>query len=260
MRTAIISDIHSNLTALEAVLEDIAQQGVDRIICLGDIIGYGPNPVQCVDIVQERCAWSLLGNHDFGVAYEPSNFNPVAEAAAYWTRREIDRQIEHDGPSTVRRWDFLHRLKVQVREGRILYVHGSPRQPINEYVTPNTPYDDPRKMQSIFSRIEWVCVVGHTHVPGVFTDDLEFYKPSDLPGECFAPKEGQKAIVNPGSVGQPRDLDPRASYAVMETDDAGGSPKFTFRRVAYDVQDTVDRIDAIPELDGRLARRLLDGQ
>ena len=260
MRTAIISDIHSNLTAFEAVLEDVARQGVDRIICLGDIIGYGPNPVQCVDLVEERCAWSLLGNHDFGVAYEPSNFNKIAEDAAFWTRREIDRHVADHPEETVRRWHFLHRLRVQVREGGILYVHGSPRRQINEYITPNSPYDDPKMMQSIFNLVESVCVVGHTHVPGVFTDDLEFYKPGDLPDETYVVRPGQKAVVNPGSVGQPRDLDPRASYAIMETDDTGAPKSFRFLRVEYDVQETVDRIDGITELDSRLGRRLLDGQ
>lgn len=260
MRTAIISDIHSNLTAFKAVLGDIERQGVDRIICLGDIIGYGPNPVQCVDLVEQRCVWSLLGNHDFGVAYEPSNFNKIAEDAAYWTRREIDRHVADHPEETVRRWHFLHRLRVQVREGGILYVHGSPRRQINEYITPNSPYDDPKMMQSIFNLVESVCVVGHTHVPGVFTDDLEFYKPGDLPDETYVVNPGQKAVVNPGSVGQPRDLDPRASYAIMETDDAGAPKSFRFLRVEYDVQETVDRIDGITELDGRLGRRLLDGQ
>jgi len=260
VRTAIISDIHSNLTAFKAVLGDIERQGVDRIICLGDIIGYGPNPVQCVDLVEQRCVWSLLGNHDFGVAYEPSNFNKIAEDAAYWTRREIDRHVADHPEETVRRWHFLHRLRVQVREGGILYVHGSPRRQINEYITPNSPYDDPKMMQSIFNLVESVCVVGHTHVPGVFTDDLEFYKPGDLPDETYVVNPGQKAVVNPGSVGQPRDLDPRASYAIMETDDAGAPKSFRFLRVEYDVQETVDRIDGITELDGRLGRRLLDGQ
>ena len=260
MRTAIISDIHSNLTAFETVLADIERQGVDRIICLGDIIGYGPNPVQCVDLVRERCEWSLLGNHDFGVAYEPSNFNPVAENAAYWTRREIGRHMVEHPAETERRWDFLHRLKVQVREGRILFVHASPRKPINEYITPNAPYDDPKMMQSIFKLVDSVCVVGHTHVPGVFTDDLEFYKPADLPDATYQVRADQKAVVNPGSVGQPRDLDPRASYAIMETDDAGEPKSFRFVRVEYDVQETVDRIDGIPELDSRLGRRLLEGQ
>ncbi len=84
MRTAVISDIHSNLEALNAVLEHIDQQGVDKIICLGDILGYGPNPKECAQLVAERCEWSLMGNHDFGVIYEPTNFNLAAEQAAYW--------------------------------------------------------------------------------------------------------------------------------------------------------------------------------
>ncbi len=89
MHTAVISDIHGNLPALEAVLDHIDGQNVDRIICLGDILGYGPYPVECVDIVAERCEWSLMGNHDFGVLYEPTNFNVAAEQAAYWSREQF---------------------------------------------------------------------------------------------------------------------------------------------------------------------------
>jgi diadenosine tetraphosphatase ApaH/serine/threonine PP2A family protein phosphatase len=115
-------------------------------------------------------------------------------------------------------------------------------------------------MQNIFNLVDWVCVVGHTHVPGVFTNDLEFYKPGDLPDQAYVVIPGQKVIVNPGSVGQPRDLDPRASYAIMETDDTGAPKSFRFLRVEYDIQETVDRIDGITALDSRLGRRLLDGQ
>ena len=85
MRTAIISDIHANLEALQVVLEHIRSQNVDHTICLGDVLGYGPNPVECVDLIAEHCDWSLMGNHDFGVLYEPTNFNVATEQAAYWT-------------------------------------------------------------------------------------------------------------------------------------------------------------------------------
>ena len=102
MRTAIISDIHSNHSALEAVLADIDQRKVQRIICLGDIIGYGPDPVACADLVAERCEWSLLGNHDFGVLYEPTNFNSAAEQAAYWTRRQFEEAAKGDKAASFR--------------------------------------------------------------------------------------------------------------------------------------------------------------
>ncbi|MEE8155957.1 MAG: metallophosphoesterase family protein, partial [Phycisphaerales bacterium] len=112
MRTAVISDIHANLEALRAVLDHIDAQNVDRIICLGDILGYGPSPVECVDLVAERCEWSLMGNHDFGVLYEPTNFNVAAEQAAYWSREQFD--LESDNGMSAKRWEFLSRLRVRV--------------------------------------------------------------------------------------------------------------------------------------------------
>ena len=140
MSTAVISDIHGNAEALRAVLADIERRGVARIICLGDIIGYGPEPLACVDLVREKCEWSLMGNHDFGVLYEPTNFNPGAEAAAYWTRGQLD--AEQDADLRQSRYEFLGRLRVRVVEQvngatPVLAVHGSPRRPINEYISPD---------------------------------------------------------------------------------------------------------------------------
>ena len=243
MRTAVISDIHSNLAALEAVLADIDQRGVQRIICLGDLIGYGPDPVACADLVAERCEWSLMGNHDFGVLYEPTNFNAAAEQAAYWTRRQFERASLEDPTSGQRRWNFLGHLRVRVAENGYLSVHGTPRRPINEYLFPDDAINNPQKLASIFERIEHVCMVGHTHVPGVFTVE-----------------PGQKAIVNPGSVGQPRDGDPRASYAILDTGDAGAKHRFEFFRIPYEVELTIDKIHAIPELHDWLGDRLREGR
>ena len=103
MRTALISDIHGNLEALTVVLADIDARGVDQIICLGDTLGYGPDPVACVDLVSERCAWSLMGNHDFGALYEPTNFNSAAELAAYWTRDQLDLEEDEEAVRAARR-------------------------------------------------------------------------------------------------------------------------------------------------------------
>ena len=154
MRTAIISDIHSNLSALEAVLADIDQRKVQRIICLGDLIGYGPDPVACADLVAERCEWSLLGNHDFGVLYEPTNFNSAAEQAAYWTRRQFEAAAKEDTIAGERRWNFLGHLKVRVNDNNYLCVHGSPRRPINEYLFPDDAINNPHKLESIFGRFD----------------------------------------------------------------------------------------------------------
>jgi diadenosine tetraphosphatase ApaH/serine/threonine PP2A family protein phosphatase len=264
VRTAIISDIHANLEALTAVLTHIDTQRIDRIICLGDIVGYGPNPVECVDLITKRCEWSLMGNHDFGVLYEPTNFNAAAEQAAYWTRLQFEKEAEKDPEAAKRRWEFLGRLRVRVIWDNFLCVHGTPRRPINEYLFPEDAINSPVKMQQIFDRIERVCLVGHTHVPGIFTDEPDFYPPDDVSG-AYTLKSDEKAVINPGSVGQPRDLDPRASYAVLETPDEQSAANGTvgrveFFRLNYDVQTTVDRIRRIPELSDWLGERLLEGR
>ena len=251
MRTAVISDIHANLEALQAVLDQIDTQNVDRIICLGDILGYGPSPVQCVDLVAERCEWSLMGNHDFGVLYEPTNFNVAAEQAAYWSREQFE--LESDNGMSAKRWEFLSRLRVRVLEEDFLYVHGTPRRPINEYLFPEDALNSPVKMQQIFELVDKYALVGHTHVPGVFTDEPDFYPPDDLDG-VYKLEGEDKAIINPGSVGQPRDLDPRASYIIIEDDCV------RFFRLEYDIDAVASKIRATPQLLDWLGERLYEGR
>ena len=259
MPTAVISDIHGNAEALRSVLSDIDARSVGRIICLGDIIGYGPEPLQCVDLVRQRCEWSLMGNHDFGVLYEPTNFNPGAESAAYWTREQFD--AEPDEALRAERYDFLGHLRVRVVEPApggqfpVLAVHGSPRRPINEYIFPDDAMTSPDKLESIFERVDRLCLVGHTHQPGVFTDEPDFYPPAEL-GENreYRFVDGEKAVINVGSVGQPRDLDPRASYAILHED------RVEFVRVEYDIKKTADQIIAISELHDWLGERLYEGR
>lgn len=269
MRIALISDIHANMDALRVVLGEIDRRvdtsKGDEIWCLGDIIGYGPDPVECVDEVARRCKWALMGNHDFGVLYEPTNFNAVAEAAAYWTRDEFEAEAQRDREGAVKRWEFLGKLRVRVSEGPFLCVHGTPRRPINEYLFPEDAESSPNKMQSIFERIPQFCLVGHTHVPGVFTGDGDFYSPIELGDATWEFKDGEKVIVNPGSVGQPRDLDPRASYAIIEAqrEPAGLEGGFHIRpqrvqffRVAYDIESVCAKISRVA--DALAARRLGD--
>ncbi len=251
MKTAVISDIHANLEALTAVLDHIDTQGVDRIICLGDILGYGPSPLECVEIVADRCEWSLMGNHDFGVVYEPTNFNLAAEQAAYWSRVQFETQEDREHAS--KHWDFLSRLRVRVTWDSFLCVHGTPRRPINEYLFPEDALNSPVKMQQIFELVDRYCLVGHTHVPGVFTDEPDFYPPDDVDG-VYKLRDDEKAIINPGSVGQPRDLDPRASYAIVEDDCV------RFFRLEYDIEAVVSKIRAIPELLDWLGERLYEGR
>ncbi len=265
-RTAIISDIHGNAEALQAVLADIEARQVDRIVCQGDIIGYGADPLACVDLVRTRCAWSLMGNHDFGALYEPTNFNPAAEAAAFWTREQLDR--EPDEKLRRERYDFLGRLRVRILEtaadGRtpILNVHGSPRRPINEYIFPDDVRTAPDKLTMLFERVPRVAFVGHTHQPGVFTDEPDFYPPGDLTDGVYTITEREKAIINVGSVGQPRDLDPRASYVIFDDTQAEGEVRGTveFVRVTYDIQTAAAKIKAVPQLSDWLADRLFEGR
>jgi predicted phosphodiesterase len=251
---ALISDIHSNLEALQAVLADIEQHNVTEIYCLGDIIGYGPNPRECIDQVR-RCQVVLLGNHDQGAMFDPDGFNPPAERAIFWTRAQLESPAE-SRQSKEDRWEFLADRPRVYKENGMLYVHGSARNPLNEYVFPEDIYNQ-RKMDRIFALVEKYCFQGHTHVPGVFTenpqDDLyQFHSPEDLNYEFKF--DARKALVNVGSVGQPRDGDWRACYVLL-ADDA-----LYYRRVEYDIESTIQKIHSIPELDNFLGDRLRDGR
>ncbi|GIX01973.1 MAG: metallophosphoesterase [Thermogutta sp.] len=252
VKRAIISDIHSNLEALQAVLEDIKQQGVEEIYCLGDIVGYGPNPRECIDLVMKHCKVCLLGNHDQGALFDPEGFNVGAEKAIFWTRQQLE---EHGGnpAEAYRRWDYLGERPRIHREGPIVYVHGSVRNPLNEYVFPEDIYT-PAKLQKLFSLIDKCSFQGHTHTPGVFTDSIEFFSPQELENGEFDLDSVEKAMINVGSVGQPRDGDPRACYVIQEGN------RVRFRRVPYDVEKTIEKIYAIPDLDNFLGDRLRDGR
>ncbi len=250
---AIISDIHGNVDALRTVLQDIEERGVRRIVCLGDVIGYGPNPAECLDLVAQRAEFCLCGNHDHAVLYEPYNFNVAAERAAFWTRQVIED--EPDAKMRRSRWEFLGSLRIRVEMGDMLFVHGSPRKPINEYLFPDDCFTNPQKLQQNFERMEHTtCFVGHTHVPGVFVDDPYFEPPNELPEPGRFVLGDEKVIINVGSVGQPRDRDPRASYAIIRGD------QLEFVRIEYDVDTVVDKIQANPHLDDFLGARLIDGR
>ena len=254
MKRALISDVHGNHEALQAVLADIASVGVDEINCLGDIIGYGPNPCECLDQVIKQCRVTILGNHDQAAMFDPDGFNPLALAAAYWTRDRLDRGLGvSDNPDS--RWEFLGELPRTHTENGILFVHGSPREPTNEYVFPEDIYDQ-RKMTEFFNRIERYCFQGHTHIPGIFTESGEFIAPEDCDFEF--PLGDDKVMVNVGSVGQPRDTDWRACYAIY--DDEPDRRQVTFRRVEYALEETVQKIYAIPELNNSLGDRLRSGR
>ena len=255
---AIISDIHGNTEALIAVLKDLAARKAKQVICLGDVVGYGPEPRQCVDIVRQNAAISLMGNHDYAVLYEPNQFNMSAETASFWTRRDLESEPDIEKRNA--RWDFLGSLPVTHKTsgeplgmGELLFAHGSPRRPINEYIFPDDVYNAPSKVQSSLERVGHLCFVGHTHVPGVFIDTPDFYSPDELEGVYEVHPE-RKAIINVGSVGQPRDRDNRASYVILEPG------RVRFIRVAYSVEATSEKVLAIPELDNCLGQRLTEGR
>ena len=250
MKRAIISDIHSNLEALEAVLTDAQSQGAEEIFCLGDSVGYGPNPLECIDLVMERTKVCLLGNHDQATLFDPEGFNIGAEQAIFWTREQLEN---YQDPKANARWDFLGALPRSYRLGDFFFIHGSPRNPLNEYVFQEDIFDE-RKMDRLFAIVPHCSFQGHTHVPGVFTEDRKFYAPADL-DMVYTIEPGAKAMINVGSVGQPRDHDPRACYVIWD-DEAG---TVTYHRVEYPARVTVEKIHQIP-VDRFLGDRLLEGK
>jgi predicted phosphodiesterase len=244
---ALISDIHGNLEAFEAVLADINSQGIKEIYCLGDVIGYGPNPGECIKLAMD-CNACILGNHDQASLFDPEGFNPGAERAIFWTRKTLEQGNAADAEKL---WEFLGELPRIIRENEFMFVHGSARNPLNEYVFPEDIYNS-RKIEKIFSLIEKYCFQGHTHIPGVFREDMTFLSPEDI--DFRYKLTDQKVMVNVGSVGQPRNGDPRSSYVVLDGDEV------IFKRVDYDFEKTAAKIYDIPDLDNFLGDRLRDGR
>ena len=256
---AVLSDIHSNLEALTTVLADIEKRGIKAIYCLGDVIGYGPNPGECLDLIIEKTKWCDLGNHDYAAFYEPTNFNYAAEQASFWTREVLETQEEKEVRD--RHWGFLGELPMRQRletklganTAIIDFVHASPRRPVNEYIFPDDVYTNPLKVRLLFERVKHICFVGHTHMPGVFLDEPDFYLPNEL-NNVYPIVDDEKAIINIGSVGQPRDKDNRSSYVYVNENEVH------FVRVEYDFETTIGKIMAIEQLDSFHAERLRDGR
>ncbi len=244
MREAVISDIHGNIEALNAVLEEIDGEGVDRIVCLGDVVGYGGSPLECAHLVMERCEVSLLGNHEAAILRGPDGFNPAAEAAIKWTREQIrDRDVLR----------YIQGLKPACLDENRLYVHGSVRDPLLEYVREAESYTSFRRMISeireSFTLFD-LCFTGHNHRAFMGTDEGMIIPHTGM--SRFHVKD-RKLYVCVGSVGQPRDDDWRASYVLYDGEDV------VFRRVSYDVDAAAKRIReaGLPEF---LAERLFLGQ
>ncbi len=243
MRYLILSDIHSNLTALEAVLKD-APSGLP-VWCLGDLVGYGPNPNECVETLRALDPACIVGNHDWAVMDKTDieDFNPEAKKAVLWTRAQLK-------PENLA---YLESLPISLIKGEFTLVHGSPRKPIWEYLLhPSTASFNLAYFNTMY------CLVGHTHVPILF----RFREQGDKP-VCEAERlcEGgahllgqDRLIINPGSIGQPRDGDARASYAILDTQ----AKTIECRRVSYDIT-AVQRQMEQARLPHRLIARLSYG-
>ena len=224
------------------MLDDIRTQRISEIFCLGDIIGFGPNPRECIDRVMETCKICLLGSHDEAT---------LAGTADSWTRQQIESPAHRE--SNQRRREFYSRLpRTHCRED-FLFVHGSPRWPLGEYVFPEDVYNR-RKMARLFELFERYCFHGHTHIPGIITQGLQFLTPDEIDLEFTLGED--KVMVNVGSVGQPRDGDNRAGYVILED---GVDEEITnreldlrlpirpakvfFRRLSYDFGITMRKIN-----------------
>jgi diadenosine tetraphosphatase ApaH/serine/threonine PP2A family protein phosphatase len=241
---AIVSDIHGNLEAFQAVLDDIQKKEISEIYCLGDVVGYGPNPVECLQIAR-RFKIIIMGNHEKACLETSNNFNQRAKAAISWTRRKLDE---------AGLLDYLNTLPERTSIDGVMCVHGSPLDPVKEYIVPHYAVEKTR-LAEIFQAVDNFCFVGHTHIPGIFRDNLTFTPPEKLLGGLYMLEPGkEKAIINVGSVGQPRDGNPQASYITFDGDSV------VFRRVPYDYTITMKKIEAIHDLDIYLAKRLALGR
>ncbi len=223
MRCLVLSDIHSNLEALKPCCNDAGP--VDQVWCLGDVVGYGPDPNGCVERLRSLPHLCIAGNHDWATLgkLDLADFNPDAREANLWNRKQL----------TPDNLDYLEARPEKLVEGQFTLSHGSPRHPIWEYII----YTSTARANFDFFDTQ-ICLVGHTHTPVLFRldvqDDEEMCEP--LPPSVGEPVElgSGRYIINPGSVGQPRDGDPRASYAILDTEEL----TVEHRRVAYPVEKT----------------------
>ncbi|MEJ2636790.1 MAG: metallophosphoesterase family protein [Calditrichia bacterium] len=238
MKIAVISDIHSNLAALTEALNFIRKEQVDKIVCLGDVVGYGPRPNECVELVRENCQICLMGNHDHAVLglTDTYHFNQYAREAVNWTRRTL----------TIYNKAYLENLPFSHHENELLYVHSTPVNP-EEWHYILSEYEAKQYLNKLTQRI---CFVGHSHIPVIFSAQ----KGSFYEEETELDYKNSKYIINVGSVGQPRDGDPRLCFVLFDTE----SGLFKYVRLEYPVQETYDEIleNKLPPF---LAMRLLAG-
>jgi diadenosine tetraphosphatase ApaH/serine/threonine PP2A family protein phosphatase len=266
--TALISDLHANQPALATALLDARARGAERFVCLGDMIGYGASPLDALDWVMQLCCpeprdslrpgdlpplrpgLCLRGNHEDALLMNSAeDFNPKARAAIEWTRDQLN--TDESG----RYWDFIGALEPTGTDEIAMFAHGSPRDPVREYILPRDIHDT-EKMRENFALMERdVCFVGHSHVPAIYYQDGRLFRPRGTEGPYelgFGPEN--RAIVNVGSVGQPRDGDPRLSYVLFD------GRTIEFVRLDYDHAQAASSIRAVKALPEYLADRLALGR
>ena len=218
LRTLVVSDVHSNLEALEAVIKDAGRNGgFDRVWCLGDTVGYGPDPSACLSRLREFDLMAVAGNHDYAAAgvIDAADFNGAAFTAIRWTAEQISKEEAA----------FLSGLPLVCQETPFTMVHGTLKDPIVEYLL------HPSQAVVSFNLLTTkFCLVGHSHYPFICRENggMPMFLP--MPEGKAVPLVDERSIINPGSVGQPRDRDPRASYVLSDNDDNS----VQYRRVEYD--------------------------
>jgi len=245
---AVLSDLHANAEALSVVIEECERLGVKQYLCLGDVIGYGPDPVAVARIASARFAVSLLGNHEEALVTGKHRFNPHAAQAIDWTRQQIKAASDGDGL-----WAWFAARKPFAVKSRLLMVHGSIYDPVHDYVDePENPIEAQQMIDTLnkdFSGFD-ICFAGHNHTPFMATT-VGIMVPHDGHRTFRMPK-GHKAYVCVGSVGQPRDRDVRASFATLDGEE------LAFHRLPYDVETTQRKIRQ-NGLNEFLAERLGEG-
>ena len=242
MLLGVISDIHANLPALEAVLAEIDAAGVDELWSLGDVVGYGADPDRCAELVAERCTVSLVGNHDLGVLgdLELSAFSPAAAAAVRWTRQTASGE-------TI---DYLRGLEPVDTSREVALYHASPRDPVWEYVLwPE------QAAECIAIQAKRVSLIGHSHIALFFVAGTNGTRGAQAEVDDGAQIDEDRWLINPGSVGQPRDRDPRAAWLELDTE----AWLARWHRIPYDIDRAAESI-AAAELPEQLGRRLYVGQ
>ncbi len=274
--TAIISDLHGNIQALHCAIRDALERGARRFVCLGDVVGYGAKPCESLDLVMQLCSETapsvpagilregegeitlqpglcLQGNHEHALLNSAEDFNPKARSAIEWTKDALNGHADREKKFAY--WDFLDEIESRRTDEIALFAHGSPRDPVREYMLPRDIRNSD-KMEANFAVMDRnVCFVGHSHVPAIYYEGGRIFQPQGVDGPYdLGVSSENKAIINVGSVGQPRDGDPRLSYVIFD------GTNVTFVRVEYEHELAMADIRAVPELPDFLAARLAEGR